>query len=176
MSGSEKASQDWCRCCLVTQSSPALLRPHGMYFSRWEYWSRLHFLLQELFPTQGLNWCLLHCRWILYHWATGEVPRIQMSIYSLKSPCVRRHISLNTVPPPPATWFRDTSGYEQQRPWLGRHLKVGTSNTADLLRCKHQTQILVGWSCRLELGSLGHAQRDKILLTIKGSSNPLTWE
>ena len=35
-----------------------------------------HFLLQGIFPTQGLNshlFCLLHCRWILYHWTTGEV-------------------------------------------------------------------------------------------------------
>ena len=26
-----------------------------------------HFLLQGIFPTQGLNWHLLHCSWILYH-------------------------------------------------------------------------------------------------------------
>ena len=25
-----------------------------------------HFLLQRIFPTQELNWGLLHCRWILY--------------------------------------------------------------------------------------------------------------
>ena len=35
-----------------------------------------HFLLQGIFLTQRLNlrllW-LLHCRWILYHWTTGEV-------------------------------------------------------------------------------------------------------
>ena len=28
--------------------------------------------LQGIFPTQGLNLCLLYCRQILYHWATGE--------------------------------------------------------------------------------------------------------
>ena len=33
-----------------------------------------HFLLQGIFPTSGSNLCLLHCRQILYHWATGEVP------------------------------------------------------------------------------------------------------
>ena len=36
-----------------------------------------HFLLQGIFLNQGLNpWllCLLHCRWILYQWATGEAP------------------------------------------------------------------------------------------------------
>ena len=34
-------------------------------------------LLQGIFPTQGSNphlLCLLHCRWILYHWATSEAP------------------------------------------------------------------------------------------------------
>ena len=34
-----------------------------------------HALLQRLFPTQGSNPCLLrllHGRWILYRWATGE--------------------------------------------------------------------------------------------------------
>ena len=30
--------------------------------SRQEYWSGLHFLLQGIFPTQGSNTCLLHCR------------------------------------------------------------------------------------------------------------------
>ena len=31
-----------------------------------------HFLLQRIFPTQGSNLRLLHCRWILYQWATRE--------------------------------------------------------------------------------------------------------
>ena len=34
-------------------------------------WS-CHFLFQGLFLTQGLNPCLLHWQWILYHWATWE--------------------------------------------------------------------------------------------------------
>ena len=34
-----------------------------------------HFLLQGIFLTQRSNPCLLHCRWILYHWATGEAFR-----------------------------------------------------------------------------------------------------
>ena len=35
------------------------MRPHGLL--GW------HFLLQGIFPTQGLNPCLLLSRWILYH-------------------------------------------------------------------------------------------------------------
>ena len=33
-------------------------------------------LLQGIFPTQGLNWGLLHCRWILYQLSHKGSPRI----------------------------------------------------------------------------------------------------
>ena len=39
--------------------------PLSMGFSRQEYWS-CHCLLQRIFPTQGLNPGLLHCRQMLY--------------------------------------------------------------------------------------------------------------
>ena len=48
--------------------------PLSMGFSRQEYWSELHFLLQRIFPTQGSNTCipnLLHCRWIFYPLSHG---------------------------------------------------------------------------------------------------------
>ena len=38
-----------------------------MGFSRQEYWSGCHACLQGIFPTQGSNLYLLHCRQILYH-------------------------------------------------------------------------------------------------------------
>ena len=43
----------------------------GRFFTSWatreaqEYWSGSLYLLQKIFPTQELNWGLLHCRWIL---------------------------------------------------------------------------------------------------------------
>ena len=40
--------------------------PLSMGFSRQEYWSGCHFLLQEIFPTQGLNPGFPHCRQTLY--------------------------------------------------------------------------------------------------------------
>ena len=47
------------------------LAPLSTGFPRQEYWSGCcHFLLQGIFPTQGQNPCLLHCRWIIYQWAT----------------------------------------------------------------------------------------------------------
>ena len=71
-------------CMLVRdrflQSCPTLFRPHGLQPTRllhpWDFPGKntvmgCHFFLQGIFPTQGLNSGLLHCRQILYclsHW------------------------------------------------------------------------------------------------------------
>ena len=39
-----------------------------------------HFLLQGIFLTQGSNLGLLHCRQILYHWATSEAQIIKFTV------------------------------------------------------------------------------------------------
>ena len=64
-------------CALVTKSCVTLCDPMGwtiarqvplsMGFSRQEYWSGLHALLQGIFPTQGSNPGRPNYRWILYH-------------------------------------------------------------------------------------------------------------
>ena len=57
-----------CHVCLfVTPWTVAHEAPVFMEFSRQEYWSGSHSLLQGIFPTQELNSVLLHCRQILYH-------------------------------------------------------------------------------------------------------------
>ena len=74
-----------CVCvCQVTSVMSASLWPQGLYPARllcsWDSPGKntgegSQALLQGIFPTQGLNLCLLwllHCRWILYHQATGE--------------------------------------------------------------------------------------------------------
>ena len=43
----------------ATQWTVAHQAPLSMGLSRQEYWSGLHALLQGIFLTQGLNWCLL---------------------------------------------------------------------------------------------------------------------
>ena len=43
------------------------VRTSPMEFFRQEYLSGCHFLLQGIFPTQGLNMGLLHWKQILYH-------------------------------------------------------------------------------------------------------------
>ena len=43
-----------------------------------------HFLLQGIFLTQGSKLkCLLHWRWLLYHWATWETPNYVVIIFLL---------------------------------------------------------------------------------------------
>ena len=46
--------------------------PLSMKFSRQEYWVCCHFLLQEIFLTQGSNPCLLR----LLHWQADSLPLV----------------------------------------------------------------------------------------------------
>ena len=78
----------WGRVCvrvcsaasLVSSSAtpwPAASRaPLSMGFSR-QHWSGLPHFPPGVFPIQRSKphlLCLPHCRWILYHWVTGEAP------------------------------------------------------------------------------------------------------
>ena len=67
------------------------LRVETRGFPRQEYWSGCHFLLQGIFPTQGSNPCLLHCRWLLYCWATRVAFPVfwckKKNSFFFKAPC-----------------------------------------------------------------------------------------
>ena len=56
------------------------LQPHGLYSPwnspGWNTGMGSYSLLQGIFPTQGLNPGLLHCRWILYQLSHHGSPRI----------------------------------------------------------------------------------------------------
>ena len=54
----------------VTPRTVACQTPLSMEFSRQEWWNRLHFLLQGIFPTQWSNLGLLH----LLHWQVESSP------------------------------------------------------------------------------------------------------
>ena len=76
---------------LVSQSAVlGSVRPRGLRPARllcpWDSPGKnpgvgCHRLLQGIFLIQGLNPGLLHCRQILYHWATGEAPLVILSSY-----------------------------------------------------------------------------------------------
>ena len=102
-----------CVCSVVSDSAiprtVARQAPLSVEFSRQEYWSGCHFLLQGIFPTQGLNPFLLQ-------------------IY-----CIGRQDSLLTVPPrkpskkflPPAVprglefSVKLSMGFSRQQCWSG---------------------------------------------------------
>ena len=69
--------RDWLSCTKLLQSSNSL-QPYGMQSTRllcpWDSPGKnievaCHFLLQGIFPTQGLNPCLLH----LLHWQADSL-------------------------------------------------------------------------------------------------------
>ena len=69
-----------CCCCLVAQLCPTLVdcslpasSVHRDSLGK-NTWVGCQFLLQGIFPTQGLNSRLLHFRLILYHWAYQGSP------------------------------------------------------------------------------------------------------
>ena len=59
-------------CSVVSDS----LRPHGLNSPGQNTGMGCLFLLQGIFPTQGSNPGLLHCRWILYQLSHKGNPRI----------------------------------------------------------------------------------------------------
>ena len=70
----------------------------SMEFSRQEYWSGCHFLFQGIFPTQGSNLQLLHCKQFLYH--MSHLLLLLLSRFSL-SDSVRPHRQQPTRLPHP---------------------------------------------------------------------------
>ena len=71
-----KACVNSCVRPFVTPGTVARQAPLSMGFFRQEYWSGLHFLLQRILPTRGLNLCLLRhlCLLCLLHWPEDSVP------------------------------------------------------------------------------------------------------
>ena len=56
--------------------APHVQAPVSVGFPRQEYESGLPFPFPGDLPNKGWNPCLLHCRWILDHWATWEALNI----------------------------------------------------------------------------------------------------
>ena len=82
----------WRLCCAGPSHSVMSdsLWPHGLQpsrplcpwgFSRQEYWRGCHALLQGIFPTQGSNPGLPHCRRILYRLSHKGSPYWRLGIY-----------------------------------------------------------------------------------------------
>ena len=114
-SNSVKSSES-VSCSIVSNS----LRPHRLYpcklLCSWNSLGKntgvgCHSLLQGIFPTQRSNprlLHLLHCRWILYHWATRKPIKVRVFkilcvfVYTLyiQAQCISLH-STSAI----ASWF-----------------------------------------------------------------------
>ena len=76
-----------CACSVVSSVTPWMVAhqtPLSMGFSGKNSGVGCHFLLQEIFLTQGSNLrllCLLHCRWILYTVSPWGSSLCQLSAY-----------------------------------------------------------------------------------------------
>ena len=79
----EDSIRKYC-CCWVTSVVSNSVQPYRLQATRllcpWDSPGKrtgvgCHALLQGIFLTQGSNLGLLHCRQILYHWATREIPK-----------------------------------------------------------------------------------------------------
>ena len=93
--------------CFTAESSPTLLQPHVLQPARllcpWDFPGKntgvgCHALLQGIFPTQGSNPRLLHCRWILYRWATRDAPssflnRLYLLLLRVSTPWTTRPVA-----------------------------------------------------------------------------------
>ena len=100
-----------------------------MEFSRQECWNGLHFLLQRIFPTQGSNPGLLHCRQILYHKVSG--PRFKSTPVFLQGQCSQSVplLSLSTLTPPSHTHTHTLSAILT---WLSMIFPPGSSPAEEL--------------------------------------------
>ena len=65
----------------ATPGTVAHQAPLSTGFPRQEY---CHMPLQGIFLTQGSNLCLLHCRWILYCWASREAQNTSVSFEKIR--------------------------------------------------------------------------------------------
>ena len=87
----------------VTPWNAAHQAPLSMGFSRQEYWVGCHFLLQQVFLSQGSNWCLLH-------WQARSSPLSHRGspAYFIHSIIGYVSIPISQLIPPPAFLPRDS--------------------------------------------------------------------
>ena len=137
--------------------------PLSMEFSRQEYWSGLHFMLQGVFLTQRSNPCLLHP----LHWQAGSLPLSHLGSPSWDEDHEHRNHGLS-----PVTYLVCAGG---SPPVLPRHSHPVTLYSYSLTSW--------GWKKILESWPLGKVQRNenpfmfsRISLIVELKSTPLNWE
>ena len=133
----------------VTQSCLALCNPHGLY-SSWNSPGQNTgvgslSLLQGIFPTQGSNPGLLHCRWILYQLSHKGSPRILEWVayhFSSRSSLPRNQTRVSCIAGRFFTSLATRDTNHRRVPlysWRGESMSsVELSFCEDLSQCRHR--------------------------------------
>ena len=120
------------RACVRARLSPSLFIPMGcslpaplsMEFSKQDYWSGCHFLIQRVFLTQRLSPHLLH----LPHWQEDSLPLHHLGVLKSK------------------TWFQISRYIANLRKMLSHH-NVGISSFSHPLERVFWLQKYIHWIC-----------------------------
>ena len=103
-------SKPFCYAMLSRSIVSDSLQPHGLYPTRllcpWEFSRQntgvgCHALLQGIFPTQGSNPGLPHCRQILYHLSHQGNLSVQFSLVAQSCPTLCNPMNCSTPGPSP---------------------------------------------------------------------------
>ena len=112
-----------------------------------------HFFLQGIFPTQGSNLRLSHCRWILYrrsHWGS-HVCVTKTAFHRLS--CCRLYSSVSCVPLPFLWELMKSSAVPFRGPEQGQTARIERSLAhAELHHC---ISILITAPVRIAMGGRG---------------------
>ena len=109
-----------------------------------------HFFLQGIFPTQGSNLLLSHCRWTLYRWSHwgSHVCVMKTALHSLS--CCRLYSSVSCVPLPFLWELRKSNAVPFRGPEQGQTARTERSLAhAELYRC---ISVLITAPVRIAMG------------------------
>ena len=155
-------------CCLVCSVLSNSLWPHELYPARllcpWDSPGKntgvgCHFLLLGNLPMQGLNPHLLHCRWIVYHWATREALNLLSTMDILEGasqskphkPCRCIPALASTVHPTwhyQGVWWGLPYPLHKCQVWCGCHRQdfIQTANIDGLMAPpRDYAEIIISW-------------------------------
>ena len=93
---------------LATLWTVARQAPLSMGFSRQEYWSGLPFPPPGIFPTQGSNPRLLHCRWLLHWLSPREAHQGQFQEGGSNNSITAPHLNPLPLPLPPQSGVKES--------------------------------------------------------------------
>ena len=133
-----------------------------MEFSRQEYWSGLPFPSPEIFPTQGLNPGLQHCRQTLYHLShqgSPNYPSTTARVHPNPRPSSRwRHPAVSSSMVPFSSClqsFPASGSFQMNQLFASGGQSIEVSASTSVLTMNIQDWSPLGWAGWISLQSKG---------------------